>query len=70
MIFKHKFKKIHAGNVKILKLSLSTYDSELISIAILIAWQKLEYGALFAFLNYPNGILLLKCPIFTSKIWF
>ena len=57
MIFKPKFKKGHAGNLKILKRSLSAYDSELISIAMLIAWQKLEYGDLFAFLNHPNGIL-------------
>ena len=57
MIFKHKFKKIHAGNLKILIRSLSTYDSELISIAMLIACQKLKYEALFAFLNHPDGIL-------------
>ena len=57
MIFKQESKKFHAGNRKILKHSLSTYDSELISISILIAWQKLEYGALFAFLKHPDGIL-------------
>ena len=56
MIFKHELKKIHAGNLKILKSSLCKYDSELISIAMLIAWQKLEYGAFFAFLNHPNEI--------------
>ena len=50
-------KEIHAGNLKILKHSLSTYDSKLISIAMLIALQKMEYGALFVFPNHSHGIL-------------